>query len=162
MTLVEPDGLIWQRKRYMREWDILLGCCSRKPLWDRGMKWWMIFPKFFDGCWQQQTHLHQATTLDACTVFGSSRRIWEKLFIISSLCHIRDSLRNNLIGFPAPSFFFSSTIWGRRVRRGSSFKGSVILRPNSLYLDLIGDMHKETSKQQIALIPLIQNYVRTK
>ena len=90
-------------------------------------------------------------TVDNC------QRIWKILFIISSLYQARDSLGNNLIVSPTPSSFFSSTIWGCQV-----WNDSVILRPNSLYPDLVGEMHGEISKEKTTLIPLIWIYLRMK
>jgi hypothetical protein len=48
------------------------------------------------------------------TVVGNYQKIWEKLSIISSLCHARAPLKNNLIGSLAPSYLFSSTMGGHR------------------------------------------------
>jgi hypothetical protein len=47
---------------------------------------------------------------------------------------------------------------GHQGRRGWFFKGSNILSPNSLYPNLIGDMHREIDKEETTLIPLIWIY----
>jgi hypothetical protein len=74
---------------------------------------------------------------------GSHRRICAKLSIILFLFHARDSLSNILIGYPAPSSFFSSPMgffWVRHDRYCNGLIGSI---PNFLYLDLVEDMHEE-------------------
>ena len=101
--------------------------------------------------------------VDTFDVVGNWQRIWEKLSIISFCCRMRASSNNNLIGSPTRSSLVSSAMCGRRARRGSSFRGSVNGMPNSLYPDLVRDMHREISKdEQTALIPLIRIYVGTK
>jgi len=49
-ALGESNHLPWWRKREMMEQEIPSRCCSRKPSHDRGMRWWIISPKSFDGC----------------------------------------------------------------------------------------------------------------
>ena len=101
--------------------------------------------------------------VDAFDVVGNRQRIWEKLSIISFRYRVRASSNNNLIGSPAWSSLVSSAMCGHRARRGTSFRGSVNCMPNSLYPDLVGDMHREISKdERTALIPLIRIYVGMK
>ena len=87
---------------------------------------------------------------------GSHQRIYSKLSIISFLCRARASSSNILMGSPAPSSIFSSAMRGGLVRRGRPSSSWTSSRPNSLYPDLVGDMHGEITKEQIALIPLIR------
>jgi len=55
-----------------------------------------------------------------------------------------------------PSSFFSSPMGGHCVFLGWSCKGSTRLIPNSLYLDLVGDMQRKLENEQTDLIPLIR------
>jgi hypothetical protein len=67
--------------------------------------------------------------------------MWEKFFIISSLCHVRARSSNILIKSFALSFLFSSTIEGLLGVREQFSLRETILRPNLLYSDVVGDMH---------------------
>jgi hypothetical protein len=73
----------------------------------------------------------------------SRQRICKNLSIISFLCHVGDSSSNILIGYPALSSLFSSSMgffWVRHDRFGNCLIG---LCPNFLYPDLVGDMHEQ-------------------
>ena len=72
---------------------------------------------------------------------GSHQRICVKISIISFLCCVRDSSRNILKGSLVLSSFFSPSMeifLGVREQFSSRETSS---RPNSLYPDLVGDMH---------------------
>jgi hypothetical protein len=85
----------------------------------------------------------------------SRPRICVKLSIISFICRAKASLSNNLKESPTLSTLISSTMRGHRDRQGQSYKGSTTSSPNSLFPEFVGDMHRETDKEQTALIPLI-------
>ena len=72
---------------------------------------------------------------------GSRRRICAKLSIISFLCCVRASSINSLKGSPVPSSFFSPAMGGRLGVRELLSSRETSSRPNSLYSDLVGDMH---------------------
>jgi hypothetical protein len=72
---------------------------------------------------------------------GSRQRICVKLSIISFLCCVRDSSSNILKGPLVPSYLFSPTMRGRFGVRDIFYSIETISRRNSLYPDLIGDMH---------------------
>ena len=97
---------------------------------------------------------------DALAVASIRRRIWVKLSIISFLCRSRASSSSDLIGSLAPSFLFSFAMGGSLGRR--EWLSETSSRLNSLYPDLVGDMHWETIKENISMIPLIWDYVRMK
>ena len=54
-----------------------------------------------------------------------------------------DFASNNLMGSSSPPFLFSSTMGSILGWREKLSSRETSLRPNSLYLDLIGDMHKK-------------------
>jgi hypothetical protein len=72
---------------------------------------------------------------------GSRRRICAKLSIISFLCCVRDSSSNILKGSHVPSSFFSPAMRGLLGMREIFSSRETSSRPNSLYPDLVGDMH---------------------
>jgi hypothetical protein len=67
--------------------------------------------------------------------------MWEKISIISSLCHVRAFSSNRLIELSPLSFLFSSAIDGVLGVREILYSRETSLRPNLLYLDLVEDMH---------------------
>jgi hypothetical protein len=77
------------------------------------------------------------------SLVGSRRSICGKFSIISFLCRARASSSNILIGYPAPSSFFASPMGCCQARRDRSGNGLISSSPNFLYLDLVGDMHKQ-------------------
>jgi hypothetical protein len=72
---------------------------------------------------------------------GSLQRICVKLSIILFLCCVRDSSINSLKGSPVPSSFFSPTMRCLLSVRDLFSSRETISRPNSLYSNLVGDMH---------------------
>jgi hypothetical protein len=74
---------------------------------------------------------------------GIYQRIWVNLSIILFLCRARDSSSNILIGYPTPSYLFSSPMGCFRARHDRSGNGSMGSNPNFLYPNLAGDMHEE-------------------
>jgi hypothetical protein len=74
---------------------------------------------------------------------GSHRRIYAKLSIISFFFCARDSSNNNLKGHAIPSYLFSPSMEGILGMREIVSSIETSSRPNSLYLDLVGDMHEE-------------------
>jgi hypothetical protein len=77
---------------------------------------------------------------DASSV-GRCQRICAKLSIISFLCCMKASSINNLKGSLVLSSFFSSTMRGHLGVRELLSSRETSSRPNSLYSDLIGDIH---------------------
>jgi hypothetical protein len=91
---------------------------------------------------------------DDASPIGSRRRICVKLSIISFLCYVRDSSINSLKGCHVPSYLFYPTMRGHLGVRELFSSREISPRPNSLYSDLVGDMHQD-DKEKTALIPLI-------
>jgi hypothetical protein len=71
----------------------------------------------------------------------SHRRICTKLSIIAFLCCVRDYSRIILKGSHVSSYFFSPTMRVRLGMREIWSSRETSSRPNSLYSELIGDMH---------------------
>jgi hypothetical protein len=72
---------------------------------------------------------------------GIRRRICMKLSIISFLCCGRASSINSLKGSLVPSSLFSPAMRGCLGMRDLFSSRETSSRPNSLYSDLVGDMH---------------------
>jgi len=79
---------------------------------------------------------------------NTHRGIRKKLSIISFLFHSRDSSRNSLKGYIYPPSLFYSTIKGHQGWKGQPCKGLASSSPNSLYFDLLGDMHKKYREKE--------------
>jgi hypothetical protein len=74
---------------------------------------------------------------------GNDQRICAKLSNISFLCRARASSSNILKGSHVPSSLFSSPMSCCRAWHGRFCKDSTSSSPNSLYPNLVGDMHEE-------------------
>ena len=72
---------------------------------------------------------------------GSRRRICAKLSIISFLYCVRDSSINSLKGSPVPSYLFSPAMRGCLGVWEIFSSRETSSRPNSLYPNLVRDMH---------------------
>jgi hypothetical protein len=75
------------------------------------------------------------------SLFGSHRRICEKLSIISFLYRSRASSSNILKGYHVPSYLFFPAMDGFLGMLEHFSSRETISRPDSLYLDRVGDMH---------------------
>ena len=99
---------------------------------------------------------------DAPVAINRNLRMWKKFSIISSLCRVRACSSNRLIGSSSSSILFSSAIEGFLGVRERLSSRETSSRPNLLYSDLVGDMHRKNDQEQPALIPLIRIIFGTK